>query len=61
MKNTSILILALIAAVLLAGCGKPGTDCTKLESLQARDQCTAHKAATDSRGPNVLPAAPKKW
>ena len=61
MKNTTILTLAVLAAVLLAGCGKQGPDCTKPESQQARDQCAAHKAAIESRGPDTLPVAPKKW
>ena len=61
MRNTNILILTAIATVLLAGCSKQGPDCTRPKNQQERDQCAAHKAATDPRGPDTLPAAPKKW
>lgn len=61
MKNLNILIFTAVTAVLLTGCSKQETDCMNPKNQQERNQCAAHKAATEIRGPAALPATPKKW
>jgi uncharacterized lipoprotein len=61
MKKNKALVLTAIAAALLAGCGKQEPDCSKPKNQQERDQCAAHKTSTEPRGPDTLPANPKKW
>lgn len=53
------LAIALIAGI-LAGCEPSELDCTSPQSQQQRQEC-AHRVSTEPRGPNALPANPKKW
>ena len=61
MKQRIFLMLVLLAAGSLAGYGKQEVDCTNPQNQKERDQCAAHKASTEQRGPDTLPANPKKW
>jgi len=53
------LAIALLA-VTLAGCEPSPLDCTDPQNQQQRQEC-AHRASTEPRGPDTLPANPKKW
>jgi hypothetical protein len=61
MKQRIVLMLVVLAAGSLAGCGKQDVNCTSPRDQKERDQCAAHKASTEQRGPDTLPANPKKW
>lgn len=61
MKKLNLLLFTVIAAAFLVGCDKQEPDCMNPKNQQERDQCAAHKEATDPRGPDALPVAPKKW
>ena len=52
------LAIVLLAAT-LAGCESATLDCTAPQNKQQRQEC-AHRASTESRGPDTLPT-PKKW
>ncbi|MEO8120875.1 MAG: hypothetical protein ABI606_16335 [Rhodoferax sp.] len=60
MRKTTALVLTVLAVAILAGCGKQETDCTKPTNKKEQGNC-AHKAATEPRGPNTLPANPTRW
>jgi len=49
-----------LLAVTLAGCEPSPLDCTDPQNQQQRQEC-AHRASTEPRGPDTLPANPKKW
>lgn len=53
------LAIALLS-VTLAGCEPSPLDCTDPQSLQQRQEC-GHRVSTEPRGPDTLPANPKKW
>ncbi|GLK90935.1 hypothetical protein [Pseudomonas turukhanskensis] len=53
------LAIVLLAAT-LAGCESATLDCTAPQSQQQKQEC-AHRASTEPRGPDTLPANPKKW
>ena len=53
------LAIVLLAAT-LAGCEPATLDCTAPQSQQQKQEC-AHRASTEPRGPDTLPANPKKW
>ena len=53
------LSIALLAGT-LAGCEPSPLDCTDPQNQQQMQEC-AHRASTEPRGPDTLPANPKKW
>lgn len=59
MTKTIPLTIALLAGT-LAGCEPSSQDCTDPQNQQQRQEC-AHRASTEHRGPETLPANPKKW
>jgi hypothetical protein len=59
MTKTIHLAIVLLA-IALASCEPSPLDCTAPQSQQQRQEC-AHRASTEPRGPDILPANPKKW
>lgn len=59
MTKITPLAIALLAST-LAGCEPSPPDCTDPQNQQQRQEC-AHRASTEPRGPDTLPANPKKW
>ncbi len=59
MTKTIPLAIVVLAGA-LAGCEQSPLDCTAPQTLQQRQEC-AHRASTEPRGPDTLPANPKKW
>jgi len=59
MTKTIPLAVVLLVGT-LAGCESATLDCTSPQNPQQRQEC-AHRASTESRGPDTLPANPKKW
>ena len=59
MTKTIPFAVVLLAGT-LAGCESATPDCTAPQNQQQRQEC-AHRASTESRGPDTLPANPKKW
>ena len=59
MTKTIPLAIALLAGT-LTGCEPSPLDCTAPQSQQHKQEC-AHRASTEPRGPDTLPANPKKW
>jgi hypothetical protein len=59
MTKTIHRVIMLLAGT-LAGCEPSPLDCTAQQSQQQRQEC-AHRASTEPRGPDILPANPKKW
>lgn len=59
MTKTIPLAVVLLAGT-LAGCESATLDCTAPQNHQQRQEC-AHRASTEPRGPDTLPANPKKW
>ena len=49
-----------LLSVTLAGCEPSSLDCTDPQNQQQRQEC-APRASTEPRGPDTLPANPKKW
>jgi predicted small lipoprotein YifL len=60
MKKTTVFFLAVLAATAVAGCGQREPDCENPRTQKEQEQC-AHKESTEPRGPDSLPANPKKW
>lgn len=58
MNKATSLAIALLA-ITLAGCEPSPLDCTDPHNQQQSQEC-AHRASTESRGPDTLPT-PKKW
>lgn len=50
---------AALLAGILTGCKPSPMDCTEPQNQQ-QQEC-AHRASTEPRGPDTLPANPKKW
>lgn len=59
MTKTIPLAIALLAGI-LAGCEPSPLECTDPQSQQQRQEC-AHRVSAEPRGPDTLPANPKKW
>lgn len=59
MTKAISLAIALLS-VTLAGCEPSPLDCADPQNLQQRQEC-AHRVSTELRGPDTLPANPKKW
>jgi hypothetical protein len=60
MNKSVIVFLVTVSCAALAGCDQQDVNCSAPKSQSQRSQC-AHKASTESRGPDTLPANPKKW
>lgn len=59
MAKTIPIAIVLLAST-LTGCEPFPLDCTAPQNQQQKQEC-AHRASTEPRGPDTLPANPKKW
>lgn len=59
MTKTIPLAVVLIAGI-LAGCKPSPLDCSAPQNQKQKQEC-ANRASTEPRGPDTLPANPKKW